>query len=855
MNPPEGERKIILVVKDRELFTVLLSTFSCDYFEVLFTEGPDALSLGSLRNLRLVTIPFDSEEGIDLAGALKEASREISVLGITLRPLESLGTTPECVDQVVARSNRKEVTSAARGLLGERRKRPRVMVDFPVTLGAGIGIVKDLSATSLLVETENLFDGGDWVQVEIGEGDHPFQFEAQVGRMHRSALGTDSVVLQVSEDTPEAREYLEQLVWKLMEVQYYLNGSSPRPGVLRGPMSWEMAQRVERNLRDSEELTPISSNQIAKEPFKDQLESRYRLGKHLGRWGVGEVYSASHQQLKRPLVIKILREDLKGSETARKRMESEALIPSNMSCPSIVDVVDFGSDGQGGLFYAMEALPGELLASAVERGQQYSARDLARLGVHLATALAIAHLRGYGHFDICPQNVYLQRWSEGPAWPVLINMAGCPSGGALMDNHPVGQDFWPPEPHDELPGPRHDIYGLGALLEHLCRHAAAGDDAQGFDLLSKCNARATTLETGDRYPDMNVMAHTLVQCWEALEATAPVEELPQVETPRELKKVFEQSASAAKTLSNQFIAEAMAAFASVDPRLEEPPAYTEIEIEETPARSRPKASPKDDVMGIEAGATSPGAGQKTAAVGNLATVSPVRRRVPSVLLMLGVLAIGTGLWMQMKSKEAPPVVQEATAPAVVPRGPSAGPAEARREEQRPVAIRPSISQPRVSSDPDVVPQPRPDIAATITVPAVPDARLVTDATVKPGPDTAKGGKQERLAAIKEARALIKGGRYAAARQHLKTALGIQDSTAVRSLLSQTCEKAGLYQEAIDHLKKVAAQKPDVAWYQDKLGRLYLKVGKTTLACQAFKRALKILPTYPAAKGNFKKHCR
>ena len=550
MKPPEGERKIILVVKDRELFTVLLRSFSCDYFEVLFAEGPtDALSLGSLRNLRLVTVPYDSKMGIDLAGEFKEMSEDVTVLGTTAKTLESLSTTEESVDQVVASSDLKEVASAARRLLGERRKRPRVMVDFPVKLGErGIGIVNDLSSISLLVETMLPLDEGERVQVEIGEGDSPFQFEARVGRMQRSALGKSSMVLTVSAQIPEARDYLEQLVWKLMEVQYYLNGSSSRPGVLRGPMSWEMARRVERNLRESQELRIISAPQGTGEPPADQVESRYRLGQHLGRWGVGEIYSASHLLLKRPVVLKILREDLKDSETARQRLENEAIVPTNVSCPCIVDIVDFDSDGHGGLFYAMEALTGETLASSMERGIEYSALDIARLGVHLAATLAIAHMRGYGHYDLCPQNVFLQKWSVGPAWPVLINMGGCPAGGALADMHPMGKDFWPPEVHEEPPGPRHDLHGLGALLEHLCCQAPAGD-AQGFELLREGISLATATEPGDRYPDMNVVAHSLVKCCDALESSAAAEEIQQIESPHDLKKIFEQSASVARLSS------------------------------------------------------------------------------------------------------------------------------------------------------------------------------------------------------------------------------------------------------------------------------------------------------------------
>ena len=860
MNPPEGEQKIILVVQDRELFTVLLRGFSSDYFEVLFAEGPtDALSVGSLRNLRLVTVPVDSEAGVDLAWALKEVSGDITVLGTTARSQESLGGIAGCVDQVVARSDLKEVGAAARGWLGERRELPRVMVDFPVKFGdGGIGIVKDLSATSMLVETMLPLEEGELVQVEVGEGDAPFQFEARGGRMQRSALGKSSQVLRVSEETGEVRGYLEQLVWKLMEVQYYLNGNSSRPGVLRGPMSWEMARRVERNLRESDELRIVSADKIAEEPPTDRVESRYRLGRYLGQWGVGEVYLASHLLLKRPVAIKILREDLRGMDTARGRMEREAIVPSSVNGPCVVDIKDFGNDGHGGLFYAMEALTGETLASAVERGQVYSARDIARLGLHLATTLAVIHLRGHGHFDICPQNVFLQKLSVGPGWPLLINIGGCPADGGLVDTHPMGVDFWPPEAYDEQPGPKHDIYGLGALLEYLCRHAADGDK-KGIALLREGISRATTTDPEDRYPDMNVMAHAVVQCWEALEATASAEDVPQIESPHDLKKVLEQSASEARSFSSQFIAEAMATFAAAAPRPEEPTtAEMDVEVGETPVQSSPKASPDSDVE-VEAEGSPPEVGGEVAAVDDPTTAPPARTTmlppVWAVLLVLGALAIGAGVWLELESQESSPAGLEAPPASIVPHHPEGGQAEARPETKLSGAIDLSKSKPVVlSGDQDKAPQPRPD--AAITAAGEPDARPDTAAANKPGrAESAKGGQRRRLAAIQVARALIKSGKYAEARGHLETALQIQDSIKLRLLLSRTCEKEGLHQQAIDHLQKVAALRSDVAWYQDKLGRLYLKVGSTGLACQAFKRALRILPTYPVSRGNYRKYCR
>ena len=255
MKAAQNDRKIVLVVGDKQVFTEFLRSLSCDHFEVCYVEGPsDALSLGSLRNLRLVAAPMDLQ-GAKLADALKEVSGDaITILGIDQGPVDGLDGTPDNFDQVVARTDINGLAAVARKLLEERRKRPRVMVEFPVRLGPnGTGNVKDISATSMRVLTMMPLEVGEKVQVEIGENVAPFSFEVTVGRVMRSVRGQNALVLHIQEDDDATCEYLEQLVQKVMEVQYYLNGDRPRPGALRGPVSWELARRVERNLRESQE--------------------------------------------------------------------------------------------------------------------------------------------------------------------------------------------------------------------------------------------------------------------------------------------------------------------------------------------------------------------------------------------------------------------------------------------------------------------------------------------------------------------------------------------------------------------------------------------------------------------------
>ena len=609
-----------------------------------------------------------------------------------------------------------------------------------------------------------------------------------MGRVRRSVHGQNALVLHIQEEDDATCEYLEQLVQKVMEVQYYLNGDRPRPSGLRGPVSWELARRVERNLRESQELKAISE-ELTADPPTDRVESRYRMGHHLGRWGVGEVFLASHLLLKRPVVIKVLPEELRTDEHARRRLEREATIPTKVTCPGIVDVIDFGEDGHGGLFYTMEALTGETLAALLERGERFSDRDVARLGVHLAAALVIAHLRGYGHYDLCPENVYLQKWSGGPAWPLLINVAGPPAEGTLEDSHPMGKDFWPPEAPRETVGPRHDVYGLGALLGHLREHASSNKKGQGPRLLRELIWQARTPSPDDRFPDMTVMARALVRCLEAPDLRAQEEQKPQIESPRDLKNMFGPGDSTARTYSTRLIAEAMATFANADPRAEakaKPPARPSKPSKEVTAAAGETAGERQEAdVPVITSAPPKKAARDDKPFKVARSVTPESKRsipYPLILAVLLAVAAGVVIWKRNASKPPKaPAVTRVLAPRPRPSRPKQvkkAPATPKKEEPKlPPLDDPAEVQAGAQSDINPLKSKAPAAGAT------PDSSAAVPA---PSADP----RAVRRAAIKQARRLLKQKKHTEARQHLTRARDIRDSAKIQALFARSYEEQG-----------------------------------------------------------------
>ena len=64
-------------------------------------------------------------------------------------------------------------------------------------------------------------------------------------------------------------------------------------------------------------------NTLRTEAFEAKLLNQYRLGRKLGSGGMGDVYLAEHQLLKRPCAIKLIRHDLVGNPRVFARFERE----------------------------------------------------------------------------------------------------------------------------------------------------------------------------------------------------------------------------------------------------------------------------------------------------------------------------------------------------------------------------------------------------------------------------------------------------------------------------------------------------------------------------------------------------
>ena len=196
----------------------------------------------------------------------------------------------------------------------------------------------------------------------------------------------------------------------------------------------------------------------------------YRLLRSLGDRGVGHVYLAEHDELKRPCAIKLVRP---GDRVATARFDREVQAAARLLHPNTVSVFDFGRTADGTAYCAMEFLPGLCVADIVGRSGPMPAGRVVFLGRQICGAIAEAHRQGFVHRDLSPSNVFVSVLGGRCDVAKVLDFGVVGGVAALPDHDPAdsGMVAGTPEyvsPEQAVAGRavdgRSDIYGLGAML-------------------------------------------------------------------------------------------------------------------------------------------------------------------------------------------------------------------------------------------------------------------------------------------------------------------------------------------------------------------------------------------------------
>ncbi|MFJ2899960.1 protein kinase [Streptomyces sp. NPDC087218] len=196
------------------------------------------------------------------------------------------------------------------------------------------------------------------------------------------------------------------------------------------------------------------------------IAGRYLLLEHLGSGGMGTVWRATDQLLKRSVAIKEVHLRAGAEEFAKRarRAHREARAIAGISHPNVVNVHDL-VDHEDRLWVVMELVKGPSLAEHVARLGPMSPSRVAGIGLQLLAALDAVHAIGALHRDVKPANV-LMRDDGGVVLCDFGIVALADTASLTTPGGVVGTlDFIAPERMSDRPaGPPSDLFSLGATL-------------------------------------------------------------------------------------------------------------------------------------------------------------------------------------------------------------------------------------------------------------------------------------------------------------------------------------------------------------------------------------------------------
>src|ERR671924_179234 len=138
------------------------------------------------------------------------------------------------------------------------------------------------------------------------------------------------------------------------------------------------------------------------------LGSSFTLEGEIGRGGIGVVYHARDERLKRRVAVKVLPPELAFREEIRTRFLREAETAARLSHPHIVPIHSVGEGRDGIVYFVMAYVDGESLGAKLKRRGRLPPDEARRILMETADALAAAHALGIVHRDVKPDNILLE---------------------------------------------------------------------------------------------------------------------------------------------------------------------------------------------------------------------------------------------------------------------------------------------------------------------------------------------------------------------------------------------------------------------------------------------------------------
>ncbi len=220
-------------------------------------------------------------------------------------------------------------------------------------------------------------------------------------------------------------------------------------------------------------VTPFHTSNLLKGRWRGFFVGKYRLLELIGAGGMGQVFLAVHQTMRRLVALKLLTLRPGADPSILPRFQREARAMASLDHPHIVKAFD--ADSEDKVHYiVLEYVDGLSLNELIRQRGPLPVERAASFMCQAALGLHHAHQMGIIHRDIKPGNMLLDRDGMVKILDMGLARVYHDSADNLTLEHNAGQalgtaDYLAPEQatnsHDV--DPRADLYALGGSLYYL----------------------------------------------------------------------------------------------------------------------------------------------------------------------------------------------------------------------------------------------------------------------------------------------------------------------------------------------------------------------------------------------------
>jgi eukaryotic-like serine/threonine-protein kinase len=449
------------------------------------------------------------------------------------------------------------------------------------------------------------------------------------------------------------------------------------------------------------------------------VAGRYKVIKLLGEGGMGAVYLAEHSAIEKKLALKVLHPEYATKGDIVTRFQQEAISASRIKHPNVLEVFDFGQLDDGSFFLAMEFLEGNDLADEIQKSRVLDARRGLGYALQICRALAAAHAKGVVHRDMKPENVFLQRTSDGEDIVKIVDFGiaqlrtneEAAAGAKQRRLTRTGMIFGTPEyMSPEQAAGRHadqraDVYAVGIILYEMFTGAVPFTGETFLGVLAKHLNEAPPAMTAV-YPELGLSQEFQAVVYRALEKNPDA----RFQSMTELSQALQATPEGRGVFA--FDRAALSASATEFHEYQEVPtgAFTSPQFKDRDAASRAPTAPGvtlSQPLGTAGALSSPelsgrrndGATHGNALAAAAGTVAPAPSRSGLVLGIVALALAGAGGFFFLTkgnaepaatvAPELPPPAQTVAAPPpspAVPVAPAPVPAPAPSASVAPAAV-------------------------------------------------------------------------------------------------------------------------------------------------------------------------